>query len=235
MSSVSLIVGAGYIDRVIHDADVYLREYRNDTGYQYQNYRLITSSNKVVPEDLAVTLLMNSQVGWRAFQTLLEYGNTIDLENLPSKPLEYTSTEERRQVAELIAKTAKLPGFASSVATKVLHKKRPSLIPVLDNQAIYGAYMNPKWPQEPASKYSIKEQDLIFKALEWIAFDLNRPENTEVWDLLQAIEPTHSRIQLFDSVWWMHFRKVQPVKKRQGGVGLSLAEHTHRVHNGRVP
>ena len=41
---------------------------------------------------------------------------------------------------------AQWPGFAASVATKVLHKKRPGLIPVLDNQA-FGAYMNPNWPQ----------------------------------------------------------------------------------------
>lgn len=217
MSSISLTVGAGHIDRVIFDAAVYLQEYRNDTGYQYQNYQPITSSNQVVPEDLAVTLLMNSQVGWRAFQTLLEYGKTIDLGNLPSKSLENTSTEERRQVAALVAKMAQLPGFASSVATKVLHKKRPYLIPILDNQAIYGAYMNPNWPLKPACTNSIKNQDLIFKALDWITFDLNRPENVDVWNSLQAIEPTHSRIQLFDSVWWMYFRKIQPVVQQRNG------------------
>jgi putative NADH-flavin reductase len=33
------------------------------------------------------------------------------------------------------------------VATKVLHKKRPKLKPILDNEAIFGAYMNPKWPE----------------------------------------------------------------------------------------
>jgi hypothetical protein len=32
------------------------------------------------------------------------------------------------------------PGFGASVATKTLHKKRPALIPVLDNMAIFGAY-----------------------------------------------------------------------------------------------
>ena len=44
-----------------------------------------------------------------------------------------------------------LEGFAASVATKVLHKKRPKLIPILDNEAIFGAYMNPKWPEKLAS------------------------------------------------------------------------------------
>ena len=46
-------------------------------------------------------------------------------------------------------------GFAASVATKILHKKRPALIPILDNQAIFGAYMNPQWPSKPSRADSI--------------------------------------------------------------------------------
>ena len=153
---------------------------------------------------------MNSQVSWRAFQTLQDHGNTIDLSTLPPKSLEDTTSDERRQVAIVITQLAQFPGFASSVATKLLHKKRPTLIPVLDNQAIYGAYMNPKWPQQPARTDSIKSLDLINKALEWVAFDLNRPENISAWTALQEIEPNHSRIQIFDSIWWMYFREQQP-------------------------
>lgn len=217
MTPISLTFGAGRIDRVVRAADVYLCEYRKDTGYRYQNYQPITSSDKIVPEDLAVTLLMNSQVGWRAYQSLLEFGHKIDLTDLPAKPLEHTTTEERKHVAALIEKVAQLPGFASSVATKLLHKKRPALIPVLDNQAIYGAYMSPNWnpPTKLARTDSIKDLETICKALDWIAFDLNRPENSQAWCDLQTIEPTHSRIQIFDSVWWMYFRKIQPVVRRK--------------------
>jgi len=211
MSSISLTVGAGHIERVVPDAGELLRQYRNDTGYLYLDYQPITPPDKIVPEDLAVTLLVNSQVGLRAFRSLQVHGNTIDLTCLPEKPLEQTSLEERRQIAGLIAQMAQLPGFAASVATKVLHKKRPSLIPILDNKAIFGAYMNPDWPNKPARGESIKSQDLICNALDWITFDLNRPENTPVWSKLHSIEPARSRIQLFDSVWWMYFRKIQPV------------------------
>jgi hypothetical protein len=41
--------------------------------------------------------------------------------------------------------------------------------------------------------------------------DLTRRENQEVWPALAQIEPTHTRIQVFDTVWWIHFRQVQPV------------------------
>jgi len=73
--------------------------------------------------------------------------------------------------------------------------------------------MNPEWPRKPARSDSIKNQDLIFSALDWIAFDLNRSENAAIWSSLHAIEPARSRIQLFDSVWWMYFRMIEPVKR----------------------
>jgi len=209
-----MIVGARQIDRVIPNAGNLLRQYRKDTGCFYLDYQPITPPDKIVPEDLAVTLLVNSQVGWRAFHSLMENGKAIDLDNLPSKALEQTSPQERRQVAAVIAAMAKLPGFAASVATKVLHKKRPGLVPILDNQAIFGAYMHPSWPQKPARTDSVKDQDRICTALDWIAFDLTRPENSAAWSHLHAIEPSRTRIQLFDSVWWIYFRTTQPVVPR---------------------
>ena len=211
MALLTLTVGAGQIDRVVADADVLLRQYRNDTGCYYLDYQPITSQDKIFPEDVAVTLLVNSQVGWRAFHSLMEYGQTLDLTQLPSKPLEQTSSEDREKIAALISRMAQLPGFAASVATKVLHKKRPDLIPILDNQAIFGAYMNPEWPEKLATGFSIKNPQWILNALNWIFFDITRPENNLVWDELHSIEPNRSRIQLFDSVWWMYFRKTQPV------------------------
>lgn len=211
MSPVVLTVGAQQIDRVIPNADHLLLQYRNDTGCYYQDYQPFTPADRLVPEDLAVTLLINSQVGWRAFHSLMEYGSTIILGILPQSSLEHTSLEEREQVAELIARVARFPGFAASVATKVLHKKRPDLIPILDNQAIFGAFMNQDWPTWPARTESIKNPQWILNALNWIHFDINRPENEDAWDVLRTIEPARTRIQLFDSVWWMYFRMTQPV------------------------
>jgi hypothetical protein len=93
---------------------------------------------------------------------------------------------------------AKWPGFAASVATKVLHKKRPQLIPIVDNQAIFGADMNSGWPEERSSIESIYAVGRIREALDWIFFDLTRAENAEVWPRLEGIEPRRSRIELFD-------------------------------------
>lgn len=212
MPSISLILGAAKIDRVIRNADDLLIAYRKDIGSIYLDYQPTTLPNILIPEDIAVTLLVNSQVGWRAFRSLQEHGASFDLTELSQKPLEQTAPEDRRQLAAFIARLAQLPGFATSVATKVLHKKRPNLIPILDNQAIFGAYMNPNWPHEPARSDSIRSLDRINSALDWIAYDLTRPENIQAWRDLKAIEPTRSMIQLFDSVWWMYFRNTQPVR-----------------------
>jgi hypothetical protein len=137
--------------------------------------------------------------------------HALDLPALPDKPLEQTSEAERQAVAEVAGALAKWPGFAASVATKVLHKKRPRLIPILDNQAIFGAYMNPRWPEQRSSAESIYAVSRIREALDWIYVDLTRPENADTWPQLEELEPGRSRIELFDMVWWMEFRRIEPV------------------------
>jgi Family of unknown function (DUF6308) len=173
----------------------------------------LSHPERVLPEDLAVTLLPNSRAGYRAFRSIYQHGSEIDLTALPAVPLEQTSENERGRIAEIIATVASWSGFAAFLATKILHKKRPDLIPILDNQAIFGAYMYPNWPRQRSSRESVKDRDHIQKAIDWIAIDLCRLENQSAWLILQEIEPTRTRIQLFDSVWWMYLRKLEPVKQ----------------------
>ena len=97
------------------------------------------------------------------------------------------------------------PGVGASIATKTLHKKRPALVPILDNMAIFGAYMNPLWPEQRAKEDTVKAVPRIREALDWIAVDVSRGDNEPVWAELEAIEPDRTRIDLFDMVWWMFF------------------------------
>jgi hypothetical protein len=93
-----------------------------------------------------------------------------------------------------------------------MHKKRPGLIPILDNLAIFGGYMNPNWgPGQPAPYDTIKDTERIRTALDQIHTDLNHPANLQSWPVLEALEPGLTRVELFDSVWWMYFREVEPV------------------------
>lgn len=206
-----LVFGAQYLDRRVAGAEELLLAYREDSGTRYLDHRPCTPPDELVPEDLAVTILINSRVGSAAFAAVQDHGAELDLPGLPDKPLEVTTAAERQQLAELIAQVARWTGFAASVASKVLHKKRPALIPIIDNQAIFGAYMNPLWPQQPSLAESVYAATRIREAFDWIAFDLNRPENEKAWEALAEVEPSRSRIELFDMVWWIYFRRVEPV------------------------
>ena len=207
-----LVVGAGHIDRRLSAAEGLLAAYRTDDGLRYLNWRSMTDPDQLLPEDLAVTILINSRVGPAAFKSVQDNGAGLDLAALPDMPLEETSADKRAQVAHLIAQVARWDGFAASVATKVLHKKRPRLIPIMDNQAIFGAYMNPHWPEQRSATVSVYAESRIRTALERIWTDLTRAENAGAWSALSHIESGRSRIELFDMVWWIYFRQHEPVR-----------------------
>jgi hypothetical protein len=210
---VELVFGAGRIDRLVPGIDAVLSGWRRrerDLGELYLQHKPGTPPDYLVVEDLAVTVLLNSRVAARAAASAFRLGATVDLGSLPGKALEVTTDQERQVVAHVIGSVAGWPGFGASQATKALHKKRPALIPVLDNQAIFGAYMNPRWPGKPSSGDTVKGVPRIKEALDWIARDLVRPENEAAWSHLQAIEAGRSRIELFDMIWWTYFRQVEP-------------------------
>ena len=209
-----LIFGAGRIDRQVPEVEVLLRDWREkeaDFGQLYLEHKPATPGDDLLVEDLAATMLVNSRVAAGAATSVYRYGAAIDLRSLADKALEETTEEERQQVADVIGTMTSWPWVGASLATKTLHKKRPGLIPILDNQAIFGAYMNPAWPERRSLMDTVKAVPRIKEALDWIAADITRPENEPVWPELHAMEPERSRIELFDMVWWMYFRQVEPV------------------------
>lgn len=209
-----LIFGAGKIDRRVEDVETLVRDWREqerDYGQLYLEHEPITPRDQLPVEDLAVTMLINSRVAAPAATSVFRNGAAVDLSSLPNKALEATTDKDRDLVAHVIGTMCSWPWVGASLATKTLHKKRPALIPVLDNLAIFGAYMNPNWPEKRALADTIKAVPRIKEALDWITEDLIRPENAEIWPALQEVEPERSRIELFDMVWWMHFRRVEPV------------------------
>lgn len=209
-----LIFGAGKIDRRVDDVEDLLSDWREkerDYGQLYLEHEPITPKDRLLVEDLAVTMLINSRVAAPAATSVFRHGATVDLRSLPDKALEATTDDERHQIASVIGTLTSWPWVGASLATKTLHKKSPALIPVLDNQAIFGAYMNPLWPDRRSSADTIKSVPRIKEALDWIAEDITRAENAATWPALQALEPKRSRIELFDMVWWMYFRRVEPV------------------------
>ena len=206
-------MGEEKLDRTLENVEALVDAYRTDDGLRYLDYQPLTPPDRMVPEDLAVTILINSRVAGTAFKAVQDHGHEVALKSLPVCALEDTEEAQRQAVCDVICTVVAWPGFAASVATKVLHKKRPALIPILDNEAIFGAYMSPAWPEQRASMESIYSPSRIREALDWIRFDLTRPENEDVWPALSRSHPSRTRIELFDMAWWMHFRSVQPVAR----------------------
>src|SRR5437879_5672359 len=142
--TVTLTYGVERNPRTVDNAEGWLEKFATmDEGRGQLYYVLpIVRPEVIAPEDLGVTLLMNSRADGRAFRTVVQKSQTLNLTSLPDVPLETTTARDRQLVASLISIVAGWRGFGASLATKFLHKKRPALIPILDNQAVFGAYMD---------------------------------------------------------------------------------------------
>jgi hypothetical protein len=208
--------GGGTINRPpLTDPEGCLREFLEDesqrnSGRVYYDYKPVTHRDRLFPEDVAITLALNSRASALAVCSVVRLGHTLDLGALPKGPLHETSAPERTKLAELLAQVCDWHGFKASMATKMLHKKRPALIPVLDNKAIFGAYMNTQWGQpKRAPADSVGDRGRIAQALNFITADLVRPENVGTWPMLQAMAPERTLIEIFDMVWWIHFTRTE--------------------------
>jgi hypothetical protein len=208
---VSLVLGVA--DHHLADAARYLLAYRQDSGYAYLLHEPCTPPDRLVLEDLGPTILVNARFGTAAAMSVVQSSAGLDLEALPTCALESSAEDERQRVAELVATVARWSGFGTSTATKVLHKKRPVLIPILDNQAIFGAYLDARWPARRSGEDSVYGAQAVRAALDRLVVDLSRPENQTAWQVLARMEPGRSGIELFDMVWWMYFREFEPVQR----------------------
>jgi hypothetical protein len=191
-----------------------LRGFRaQDGGYAYIEYEPQTPPDRLLPEDLAVTLAFNSRASGTAFRSLMRRAADLDLSVLPDKCLHETTSRERETIAGVICEVTTWEGFQASLATKTLHKKRPALIPVLDNRAIFESYLNPQWPTRRTVGDSIRSRTLITIALEAMVRDLTDDSNAPTWKALREVDPRLTRVEALDMVWWMHFRSMEPVRR----------------------
>jgi hypothetical protein len=210
--------------RRVSDADALIRQFEScalETGRDYLDYPC-WEPDRVVPEDLAVTLAMNSLATGMAFRTLARHSEemTAALAGVPKDVhLASASREVFDAVTEAVVvmtgagrneatrRAAGLEPLANgvgvSVATKLLHKKRPGLIRILDNQAIFRDYLGVGEP--PAGR---RGRSSVSMALEAIQADLARAENVMEWQTLEATFPRRTRLQLLDMAWWIHNQRT---------------------------
>lgn len=83
-----LVYGAGKIDRRVPKADVLLRDWREkekDYGQLYLEFVPSTPGDRVLVEDLAATMLINSRVAAPAATSVYRNGAAVDLQSLPGQ------------------------------------------------------------------------------------------------------------------------------------------------------
>lgn len=68
--AVDMVVGAGKVDRKLEEVEALVDAYRTDDGLRYLEYQPLTPPDRMVPEDLAVTILINSTPPARSASTL---------------------------------------------------------------------------------------------------------------------------------------------------------------------
>lgn len=77
-----LIFGAGKNDRLVPEVETLLHEWREkerEWGQLYLEYEPVTPPDRLLVEDLAVTMLINSRVAARAATSVYRNGATVDL------------------------------------------------------------------------------------------------------------------------------------------------------------
>ena len=184
----------------------YDREVRR--GPTYFAYRPTTPSDTLLLEDLGLAVLLEGRPQSRAAMSLaLLDDEQRDLRAVPKTALHLSTPDDRQAILQAIVDLVSLPGFASSLATKVLHKKRPATVPILDNRAIYGTLLSDTWiPGKKPTSNSVRRGQTIALALETIYTIVSAPKNEPAFVELEKRFPDLTRIQLFDKVWWAFIR-----------------------------
>ena len=180
-------------------------------GPTYFAYSPKTPSDTLLLEDLGVAVLLEGRPQSRAAMELaLLSDDQRDLRAVPRTALHLSTPGDREAILQAILKLVALPGFASSLATKILHKKRPAAVPILDNRAIYGSLMSETWkPGMDPKANSVRFGPSIGRALETIYSIVADPRNEPAFVDLEEHFSNLSRIQLFDKIWWAFIRSEE--------------------------
>ncbi|MFP5252166.1 MAG: DUF6308 family protein [Actinomycetes bacterium] len=174
--------------------------------------------------DLAWATLLVGRPSPVAAQALLRA--TLEPIHLPSSlTLAEADDGVVAEIADLIWRTqTALKGVRTAITVKMLHPKRPSLIPVIDNQNFFGSYMSSTWrPGGPTPSRSPRNRTAITDGLRAFQQVLAAPQNQPAWESLDRWcsrdgAGPFPRTVLLDMLWWSvrHGAVELSTQQRQG-------------------
>jgi hypothetical protein len=146
MSSLKLCAGTLEVE---HPDQVLLDYLDVRNGYAYPSYdKLVTNGSAVLVDgDLLAPALIGAEVDRGRFSLLREMLPALSgVADLPALPLEEADEQVIDQVADLFAVLDEAPyagkGVRGTILSKVLHRKRPDLVPLYDSR-IFESYTAP--------------------------------------------------------------------------------------------
>lgn len=110
-------------------------KYFNNFAFDYYDQPTKSDPNKIIPGDICITAALNSRIGYRGVHSIMQKHKDIELalNKIPTDAKLREECDEQlfKNVAELFSKTCG-PYIRLSTASKILHKKRRHLIPIMD-------------------------------------------------------------------------------------------------------
>jgi hypothetical protein len=203
-------------------ADAYMNQYGKWSYPVYDSYAGSGKPDTVELQDtLAVALLnagQNPVTTQYTFVDLLEDINTRLGDKRLSGSLAEASDSTLEAIAELFGvldRTDPTPGVRLTKLSKVLHLKRPDLIPLYDNNIwrCYAKLGNPR--VEPVKGRSWKDF-----ALAWLpAVRQDLRDGLQHWQGMASLAPEDGPVptplRVLDMVAWRHVEKVAPRRAKE--------------------
>lgn len=119
-----------------------------------------------------------------------------DISDIPTTPLEQLAPASLPPIVAAISRLIHdTEGIRAALATKILHPKRPATVPVCDNQAIFGSFLQPGW--KPGDL--VRGRNTIVAALTSIHHCLTRGDDESAWISLHAAYALYQRVSC--STW----------------------------------
>jgi len=188
----------------IRECDELVKSFcKHDSSYTNYDLQLVPQDNVLRPEEIRLSHKMGARFSNSLIENLLNRGNSITkaLSQI-SLGLSILDSFEKIpwDVLEELFKTCVMPGLGEANITKILHKKRPQLIPILDSvvQGYLGGLpvTHSNVPQAPEKKIVFHIRQLKQDA------DANR------LTLLNLAEQFDlSVVRILDILIWTHFAK----------------------------
>jgi hypothetical protein len=198
----------------IDDAEALLADYLNPSyGYAWPAYDTLSTNGSatLVSGDLLAPSLLETHIDGPRFKVLLDMLPELSaVGDLPPRPLAEATDDDIAAVAALFAvldtETYRHRGVRGTIVSKVLHRKRPDLVPLYDSRIDSAYRASGLIPHDPHRPW----QEFIALLCRLMRDDLVR--EAEAFTTLQKVAAARGAeltpLRLLDILVWMSLEEA---------------------------